>query len=73
MRDEVSLKPYRVVIVTLDAHAAGPALRVSSKLAPDFPGLDVQVFAAAEWSECPDALTPAKEAVAHGDIFIANL
>ena len=73
MRDEVIHKPYRVVIVTLDAHAAGPALRVSSRLAPDFPGLEVQVIAAAEWSECPDALVRAKEAVSQGDIIIANL
>lgn len=73
MRDEVIHKPYRVVIVTLDAHAAGPALRVSSRLAPDFPGLEVQVIAAAEWSECPDALARAKDAVANGDIIIANL
>ena len=73
MRDEVIHKPYRVVIVTLDAHAAGPALRVSSRLAPDFRGLDVQVIAAAEWSESPEALARAKEAVAQGDIIIANL
>ena len=73
MRDEVIHKPYRVVIVTLDAHAAGPALRVSSRLAPDFPGLEVQVIAAAEWSESPEALARAKEAVAQGDIIIANL
>ncbi|SIT87986.1 cobaltochelatase CobN subunit [Yoonia rosea] len=73
MRDEVMHKPYRVVIVTLDAHAAGPALRVSARLAPDFPGLDVQVFSAAEWSESSDALTRARDAVAQGDIIIANL
>jgi magnesium chelatase subunit H len=73
MRDEVIQKPYRVVIITLDAHAAGPALRVSARLAPDFPGLEVQVIAAAEWSECPKALARAQEAVAQGDIIIANL
>ncbi|MFO8128137.1 magnesium chelatase subunit H [Yoonia sp.] len=73
MRDEVIHKPYRVVIVTLDAHAAGPALRVSARLAPDFPGLEVQVLAAAEWSENPQALARAKEAVAQGDVIIANL
>ncbi|PJI85899.1 cobaltochelatase CobN subunit [Yoonia maricola] len=73
MRDEVMHKPYRVVIVTLDAHAAGPAARVSARLAPDFPGLEVQVLAAAEWGECPDALTKAKAAIAQGDIVIANL
>ncbi|MEL6840842.1 MAG: magnesium chelatase subunit H [Pseudomonadota bacterium] len=73
MRDEVMHKPYRVVIVTLDAHAAGPALRVSSRLAPDFPGLEVQVLSSAEWGECPDALAAAKAAIAQGDIIIANL
>ena len=73
MRDEVIHKPYRVVIVTLVAHAAGPALRVSSRLAPDFPGLDVQVIAAAEWSASPEALARANEVVAQGDIIIANL
>ncbi|WP_333714681.1 magnesium chelatase subunit H [Yoonia sp.] len=73
MRDEVIHKPYRVVIVTLDSHAAGPALRMAARLAPDFPGLDVQVFAAAEWAESPEALDHARKAVAEGDIVIANL
>ncbi len=73
MRDEVIHKPYRVVIVTLDAHAAGPCARVSPRLTPDFPGLEVQVFSAAEWGECPDALDRAKAAIAGGDIIIANL
>ncbi|WP_439155336.1 magnesium chelatase subunit H [Yoonia sp.] len=73
MRDEVVHKPYRVVIVTLDAHAAGPAARVSSRLSPDFPGLEVQVLSAAEWGESPDALIRAREAIAGGDIIIANL
>ena len=73
MRDEVIHKPYSVVIVTLDAHAAGPAARVSARLAPDFPGLDVQVLAAAEWGECPKALDDAKVAIGTADIVIANL
>ena len=73
MRDEVIHKPYRVVIVTLDSHAAGPACRVAERLAPDFPGLEVQVLAAAEWAESPDALAAAKAAVGKGDMIIANL
>jgi magnesium chelatase subunit H len=73
MRDEVIHKPYRVVIVTLDAHAAGPALRVSARLVDDFPGLEVTVHAAAEWAENPAAHTAAQAAIAHGDIIIANL
>ena len=73
MRDEVIHKPYRVVIVTLDAHSAGPAARVAQRLAPEFPGLEVQVFAAAEWGENPHALTKAEAAIAKADIVIANL
>jgi len=65
--------PYRVVILTLDSHAAGPCARVAERLAADFPGLSLSVHAAAEWGECPDALEAAKEAIATGDIVIANL
>ena len=75
MRDEhhVAGATYRVVIVTLDAHAAGPASRITAKLDRDFPGISVSVHAAAEWSENPSALTRAKLAVADADIIIANL
>ena len=62
-----------MVIVTLDAHAAGPAARVETRLAAEFPGLTVSVHAAAEWAENPEALTDAKEAVAKADIVVANL
>ena len=73
MRDDVIQRPYRVVIVTLDAHSAGPAARVSRRLAQDFPGLSMTVFAAAEWGENPAALSAARAAVAGADIVIANL
>ena len=73
MRDEVMHKPYRVVILTLDSHAAGPAARVTPRLAADFPGLTVEVFAAGEWGENPEALAAARAAVAEGDIIVANL
>jgi magnesium chelatase subunit H len=59
---------YRVVIVTLDSHAAGPAARVSERLSGEFPGLNVSVHAAAEWGENPQALEEARSAVRHGDI-----
>jgi magnesium chelatase subunit H len=64
---------YRVVMVTLDSHAAGPAARVSERLAGEFPGLNVSVHAAAEWAENPAALEEARIAVRHGDIIVANL
>ncbi len=67
------LSSYRVVIVTLDSHAAGPAARVEKQLARDFPGVTVSVHAAAEWAENPRALDAARCAIASGDMIIANL
>lgn len=64
---------YNVVIVTLDSHAAGPAERITQRLAKDFPGLVVSVHACAEWAENPAALTRCKEALATADIVFANL
>ena len=64
---------YRFVILTLDAHAAGPAARIAPRLKKDFPGIEVSVHAAAEWAENPAALARAKAAVAGADIVVANL
>ena len=74
MLDDATLMPapYRVVIVTLDAHAAGPAGRIAPGLAADFPGLTVEVHAAAEWSD-PAKLHAAREAVGRADIAVVSL
>ena len=66
-------EPYRLVVVTLDAHAAGPAERVLPRLRADFPGLQVSIHAAAEWAENPTALAEAKAAINAADIVVANL
>ncbi|MEM6372501.1 MAG: magnesium chelatase subunit H [Pseudomonadota bacterium] len=77
MRDDTGingrLPGYRVVIITLDSHAAGPATRAMAQLTSDYPGLDLQVHAAAEWGESDTSFAAAEEAVRHGDIIIANL
>jgi len=77
MRDDTHiggrLPGYRIVIVTLDAHAAGPAARVSDKLSADFPGLTVTIHAAAQWAENPAALEAARDDVRNADIIVANL
>ena len=71
---EAKAKPgYRFVVITLDAHAAGPAARIAPRLAKDFPGIEVSVHAAAEWAENPAALARAKAAVADANIIVANL
>jgi len=75
MRDELGHMQagYRIAIVTLDAHAAGPAARVLPRLERDFPGLAVTVHAAAEWGEDPAALEAAREAVDRADIVVTSL
>jgi len=77
MRDNVVINPgalpYRVVILTLDSHAAGPCARVAERMAEDFPGLELSVHAAAEWGECDAALARARAAIASADIVVANL
>lgn len=73
--DDVTLgdKPYNIVIVTLDSHAAGPVARVAPRLVEDFPGLNITVHAAAEWAETPEALAACKARIAEADMVLANL
>ena len=66
-------KPLHIVIVTLDAHVAGPAERVEARLALDFPGLSVSVHAAASWGENPEMLEACRADIATGDIILCNL
>jgi len=72
MRDDV-IRPYRVAIVTLDSHTAGPCARVAERLSADYPGLQIAVHAAGAWGEDPAALQAARDAVDSADIIIANL
>ena len=73
MLDNSGISPYRVVIVTLDSHAAGPIDRASAKLVRDFPGLSVSIHASAEWSEHPELLDQAKQDVDQADLIISGL
>ena len=70
---DIQPPPYRFVVVTLDAHAAGPAARALPRLRADFPGLEISIHAAAEWAENPAALAEAKAAINAADIVVANL
>ena len=77
MRDDAAingrLPGYRVVILTLDSHAAGPAMRAAERMASDYPGLHISIHAAAEWGETPGTFEAAREAIETGDIIVANL
>ncbi len=73
MLDSAPTSGINVVIITLDAHLAGPAARAEATLARKIPGLKLSVHAAAEWGENPSALEAAKADVATGDIIICTL
>ena len=73
MRDDVTHTPYNVVLLTLDRHAAGPAARVAPSLAMDFPGLKLQIHAAAEWAKDEAALAAAKADIATADIIVTSV
>ncbi|WP_342069455.1 magnesium chelatase subunit H [Yoonia algicola] len=73
MRDNADINTFRFVILTLDSHSAGPAMRMRHKLAADFPGLEIAIHAAAEWGENPAALSDAKQSVANANIIVTNL
>ncbi|MEL6204788.1 MAG: magnesium chelatase subunit H [Pseudomonadota bacterium] len=73
MRDDSHIPGYRFVVLTLDAHAAGPAARAAERLSDEFPGLTVSIHAAAEWGESPEALDEARRAVLHANIVVCNL
>lgn len=63
----------RVVLITLDAHAASAADRARNMLADDIPGLEFSFHAASDWASDPNALADARADIADGDIIIANM
>ncbi|WP_432816564.1 magnesium chelatase subunit H [Sulfitobacter sp. JB4-11] len=73
MRDNVDHIPYRVVLLTLDRHAAGPAARAAPRLATEFAGLELSIHAAAEWGKDDAALTAARADIAQADIIITSV
>ena len=70
LSDKIS---YRISIITLDSHNAMPCKRAWANLLEDFDGLEVSIFAAAEWGENPSALAETKAAIDKSDIIIVNL
>jgi magnesium chelatase subunit H len=63
--------PVRVVIVTLDNHLKGAVDRADAVLGPE--GIDLGLYAAADWGSDPLALEKVKSAIAEADIVIATM
>ena len=65
--------PYRVVMITLDAHAAEPVATAARHLRDTIPGFELSIHAAVEWNADPSALEATLTAVAGADIVLVNL
>ncbi len=65
--------PIRVVLVTLDGHAAGAAQRAAKELRRDLPGLTFAFHAAADWDIDPDSLSRCIADIESGDVIIATM
>ncbi len=65
-------RPLRVVIVTLDHHLSAACASVQKRLAPEIPGLQLEMHAAADW-EHPLALAACTEAIAGADLLFVSM
>ncbi|MEM7045252.1 MAG: magnesium chelatase subunit H, partial [Pseudomonadota bacterium] len=65
--------PVRVVIVTMDRHLAGAAERAERMLREDIPGLRLNLHAASDWRDDPDALERCRKDIEQGNIVIATM
>ncbi len=65
--------PVRVVVVTLDSHLASATERAAQLLAPELPGLSLELHAASEWGQDPAALERCLRGIAQADIVIATM
>jgi magnesium chelatase subunit H len=65
--------PIRVVIVTMDSHLATAASRARASLKTEFPGLELAIHAADEWSCSPAALEHCRDDIACADIIVVTM
>jgi len=63
----------RVVVVTMDSHLSGAAMRAHEELRRQMPNLELTLHAADEWGSDPDALAECTADIARGDIVIATM
>jgi magnesium chelatase subunit H len=66
-------RPLRVVIVTMDSHLSGAAVRAEQVLRREIPGLELVVHAADEWGSDAQALAECHADIATGDIVVATM
>jgi magnesium chelatase subunit H len=65
--------PVRVVLVTMDSHLAGAALRAHRRLARELPGLRFAIHAACEWAGDAAALARCEQDIGQADLVIVTM
>ncbi len=65
--------PVRVVIITLDNHLSGAAMRAQEHFAAQGAGVTIGFHAAADWEEKPETLAAAHADIARGDIILVTM
>ena len=65
--------PVRVVIVSMDTHLASATDRARSRLAQDYPGLELRTHAASEFAGDEQRLARCREDIARADIVVAAM
>ena len=63
----------KVVLVTMDSHLSGAAVRAERELQREMPGLTLTVHAADQWAANPDLLADCHRDIASGDIVVATM
>ncbi len=69
----VDATPIRIVIITLDDHLAAAVERARAALVAEWPGLELELHAAADWGSNPTTLARCHRDIAAADIVIANM
>jgi magnesium chelatase subunit H len=65
--------PIRVVVVTMDSHLSGAAMRAHEDLKLQMPNLHLVLHAADEWASDEAALAECRADIARGDIVVATM
>jgi len=63
----------RVVIVTMDTHVASATLRARATLARQYPGIELRIHAASEWSASETALEACRDDIRLADIVVVTM
>jgi magnesium chelatase subunit H len=65
--------PIRVTLITLDTHTAGVMTRARASLRRDYPGLELTLHAAADFTSSKEALARCHADIAAADILIVTM